>query len=287
MRVLLIFIVLLTLNSPAVAGNWNTSSGSATATASNGSGFNKFAKHGHGWKKHNYQVLTDETKARAGKKYQRFELRAGDCFPTNGWNDCKTDRNRVEFSAKPRQKPTGSQCYGFSLMLDKSFQAVYPTTTMIGQVHQVGGPTGKYLGFKSVPHIAAIKVDRKKLQFVFQQTFGDKNNVKTRQVKKNLANVADILGKWTDISFCLNFNDKNIDIWVNGEKKRGVNQPPVQFVPKSIYFKYGIYNTFVSGYKKRWDKDIPTLVVFYDEVRRGTKVTDVDVNLNPALRPLD
>lgn len=169
MPVLLIFIALLTVNSPVVAGNWNTSDGSAKASAKPESGFNKFAKHGHGWKKHNYQVLTDETKARAGKKYQRFELRAGDCFPKNGWNDCKTDRNRVEFSAKPRQKPSGSQCYGFSLMLNKSFQAVYPTTTMIGQVHQVGGPTGKYLGFKSFPTIAAIKVDRKSYSLFFSR----------------------------------------------------------------------------------------------------------------------
>ncbi|MDC0062829.1 polysaccharide lyase [Candidatus Puniceispirillum sp.] len=171
--------------------------------------------------------------------------------------------------------------------LDKSFQAVYPTTTMIGLVHQIGGPTGKYLGFKSVPQIVSIKANRKKLQFQFEWLYGEKDKVKTRPIRKNIADIADMLGVWTDISFCLDFVNKNLEAWVNGKSKAKINQSPVTWTPDSIYFKYGIYNTFVSGYKKRWDKDIPTLVVFYDEVRRGTKVTDVDVNLNPALLPLD
>ena len=282
-----LLIALFNISDSAFAKNWNAGGDASAPTVSKDSGFNKFNKHGNGWKKHNYRVLNDKSKARAGVKYQRFELRAGDCFPEPKWDDCKTDRNRVEFVAQPNQKPEGQQCYGFSLMLDKTFQAVHPTTTMIGQVHQIDGPRGTYLGFPSYPQIASIKVDRKKLQFIFEQTFGDRNNVKTRQVKKNLADVSDILGKWTDISFCLNFGDKNIDIWVNGEKKPRINQPPVRFMPKSIYFKYGIYNTFVSGYKKRWDKEIPTLIVFYDEVRRGGKATDVDANLNPELRPID
>lgn len=288
MPVLLILIALLTLNSPAVAGNWNTSGGSATATASNGSGFSKFGKHGSGWKKHNYQVLTDETKARAGKKYQRFELRAGDCFPTPDWNDCKTNRTRVEFSARPRQKPIGQQCYGFSLMLDKTFPVVYPTTTILGQVKPRGNvPERKDYGFKSFPQLVSIKANRKKLQFQFEWTWGDINNAKIRPVVKNIADIADMLGVWTDISFCLDFANKNLEAWVNGKSKAKINKSPVTWTPDSIYFKYGIYNSLVDGYKKRWDKEIPPQIVFYDEVRRGTKVTDVDVNLNPALRPLD
>jgi hypothetical protein len=289
-RVLLIFIVLLTLNSPAVAGNWNTSSGSATATASNGSGFSKFRKHGSGWKKHNYQVLTDETKARAGKKYQRFELQAGDCFPKSDWNDCKTNRARVEFSAagRPRQKPIGQQCYGFSLMLDKTFPDVYPTTTMLGQVKPYGNvPVGKAYGFKSFPQIVSIKANRKKLQFQFEWLYGEIDNFKTRPIRKNIADIADMLDVWTDISFCLDFANNNLEAWVNGVSKAKIDKSPVTWAPDSIYFKYGIYNSLVDGYKKRWDKEIPTQIVFYDEIRRGTKVTDVDVNLNPALRPLD
>ena len=50
--------------------------------------------------------------ARMGSKYQRFELTSSsyqlskvDCFPMDGWNDCENDRERFEFSSRPRLKP--------------------------------------------------------------------------------------------------------------------------------------------------------------------------------------
>ena len=70
---------------------------------------------------YNFQYIKDKTKARAGKYYQRFEVRDGDCFGNDGWNDCKTNRERVEFSGKPSQRPKNIKCYGYSLMLSKDF----------------------------------------------------------------------------------------------------------------------------------------------------------------------
>ena len=32
---------------------------------------------------------------------------------------------------------------------------------------------------------------------------------------------------------------------------------------------------------------MPTQVVFYDEIRRGTSIEEVDVNINPKLKPVD
>ena len=36
----------------------------------------------------------------------------------------KLDRERFEFSSRPRQKPNGKQCYGYSIKLDKNFKSV-------------------------------------------------------------------------------------------------------------------------------------------------------------------
>ena len=49
-----------------------------------------------------------------------------DCFYKKGgsWNDCKMDRERFEFSSKPRQKPKGKQCYSYSIKLDKNFKLI-------------------------------------------------------------------------------------------------------------------------------------------------------------------
>ena len=68
---------------------------------------------------YNFQYIKDETKARAGKYFQRFELRDGDCFGDDNWNDCENNRERVEFSAEPQQRPIKKQCYGYSLKLSK------------------------------------------------------------------------------------------------------------------------------------------------------------------------
>lgn len=95
------------------------------------------------------------------------------------------------------------------------------------------------------------------------------------------------MGKWTDISWCLDFDKNKLQAWVNGEQKVDINKPPAKWKPKSIYMKYGIYNTQVSAYKKIWDEPIPTLIVNYDEVRRGTSIEQVDANINPTLQPVD
>ena len=109
------------------------------------SGF-KFHKNFMDHNDYNFQYIKDKTKARAGKYFQRFELRDGDCFRDDFWSDCDTDRERVEFSTEPRQAPKGKQCYGYSLKLSKDFFDVAPATTTLGQVHQIGGPTGTASG---------------------------------------------------------------------------------------------------------------------------------------------
>ena len=55
----------------------------------------------------------------------------------DGWNDCENDRERFEFSSRPRQKPVGQKCYFYSLKITPNFFDVHPTGTDLGQVHQL------------------------------------------------------------------------------------------------------------------------------------------------------
>ena len=283
MRRLLILILISIFSVTAWAGNWNSS----IIRANQDSGFNEFERHGSGWNKYNHLFLENAGEARAGEKYQKVELRSGDCFPSQGWNDCRTDRNRAELKARQSQKPIGNQCYSLSIKLDPSFKAVYPTFNSLAQVHQRGGPKGQVFGSPSTPSIMMIVADRKKLQFKWNQTFGEKTDVKTKTVKRNMANIAEILGKWTDISWCLDFDNNEMKAWLNGKLVVHIEKPPVKWKPRNIYFKYGIYNSSVSTYEKVWGEPIPTLVVHYDEIRRGTSVEQVDSNINPSLNPVD
>ena len=122
--------------------------------------------------------------------------------------------------------------------------------------------------------------------FNWHELTGDKANITDTKREFELAKLDDMKGVWTDISFCLDFENKRMDAWVNGEKKVEVLRSPINFTPENIYFKHGIYRSFVSRYKKFYGK-IPTQIVYYDEVRRGRSVEEVDATINPDLRPVD
>ena len=206
----------------------------------------------------------------------------------DGWNDCESDRERFEFSSRPRQKPEGKQCYFYSIKLSPEFIDLHPTNTDLGQVHQRGGPEGKAGGLKSFPPLIQIGAKKGKLVFKWHRLSGDPNNVKDVTVDKTLAYLKDMKSKWTDISFCLDYEGSKIEAWVNGRKKFRINENPIYFIPEDTYFKYGIYRSFISRYKKmKKTNALPTQVVFYDEIRRGNSIEQVDINRNKKLKPID
>ena len=78
-----------------------------------------------------------------------------------------------------------------------------------------------------------------------------------------------------------------MDAWVDGIKKVEILKSPIFFKPEGIYFKHGIYRSFISKYKERNSGKMPTQIVFYDEIRRGKSIEKVDANINPKLKPVD
>ena len=203
------------------------------------------------------------------------------------WNDCKNNRERVEFSGKPQQRPKNTKCYGYSLMLSKDFIDVHPTNTDLGQVHQKGGPSGTAGGLPSYPPLIQIGAHNGYLYFGWHELSGSASNVIDQRRDYKLKPLKDMKEVWTDISFCLDFKNKRMDAWVDGTKKVEILKSPIFFKPKEIYFKHGIYRSFISRYKTRNNGKMPTQIVYYDEVRRGNSIKKVDVNINPKLKPVD
>ena len=268
------------------------SSDGLTMTASRYSGYGSHS-NSYGHKMKNFQLVTNSTKARRGEKYQRFEVGDGDCFGDDKWNDCETDRERVEFTsslATTNQQPTGNQCFAFSIMLDDSFQSASPANTSLGQIHQKGGPKGSMEGMNSNPPLIQFDVKNDYYELNWHVLSGSVNNVNDQSVFYKLISIADMKGKWSDISFCIDFANKNISVWVNGDKKVNIDKAPInaKLIPSAIYFKHGIYRSFISKYKARHGTDVmPTQIVYYDEVRRGSSINEVDFNINPSLEIVD
>ena len=293
-KIIATFILLLNLNNISFACSFNCGGtyfedDQFGLKAPSHSGFKNHAFYmGPTAKKHSFTYIKDKNKARAGQAYQRVELRDGDCFFEKGgtWNDCKMNRERFEFSSRPYQGPIGKQCYGYSIKLSDDFKSVQPTSTSLAQVHQKGGAKGKAGGLKSTPPIIQIVAKYDWVNFGWHRLSGDINNVYDKRIDFGLAKISAMRGVWTDISFCLDYQNKRMDAWVNGDKKVEVLESPIRFIPEKTYFKYGIYRSFVSRYKKFYGK-IPTQIVYYDEVRRGRSIEEVDRNINPKLKPVD
>jgi hypothetical protein len=250
----------------------------------NHSGWEQLSNTMTGLSSHNFQYLNDSTKSRRGNQYQRFELRDGDCGSFSDWDDCANDRQRVEFTADPFLPPKGNQCMAFSIMLDDSFVTMDSSPTALGQIQQKGGPTGFMEGFKSQPGVLMFHAQEGYYDFDWLYLHGSRTDIKQTDLKFRLLSLDDMKGKWTDISFCLDFVKNNMSLWVNGKRKFDINQPPTGLhMPESIFFKYGIYQSFVSKHSG----STPTQIVYYDEIRRGSSVEEVDLNINPNLKVID
>ena len=106
MKKLLAIVVLSLLLIPALAMSeiFKNEDSKLSLKTSSKSGFTHHTNY-MDHNDYNFQYIKDETKARAGKYFQRFELRDGDCFGDDNWNDCENNRERVEFSAEPQQRP--------------------------------------------------------------------------------------------------------------------------------------------------------------------------------------
>ena len=235
---------------------------------------------------HNFRYVKDSSNARAGNYYQKFELRNGDCFGDENWNDCNNDRQRIELSSRPNQPISGKQCYGYSLNLSGDFNDIRKVSTTLGQIHQHGGPSGKANSLSSFPPLIQIDARKGNLYLNWHKLSGSKDNVIDVSEYYKLKPLKSMKGVWTDISICLDFENKSINAWVDGVNKVKILKSPIFFEPESIYFKHGIYQSFVSAYTK-FKGGTPTQIVYYDEVRRGNSIEEVDININPELQFVD
>lgn len=249
------------------------------------SGF-KFHKNYMDQNDHNFKYINDKKSARAGVLFQRFELRNGDCFNNDNWNDCENDRQRVELSSRPNQSLSLKQCYGYSLMLSEDFTYIRSVDTTLGQIHQHGGPSGKANNLSSFPPLIQIDARKGALYLDWHELSGSKEDVIDNSRYYKLKSLKEMKGVWTDVSICLDFKNNRIDAWINGKREVEILKPPISFEPDSIYFKYGIYQSFISSYTV-FKGETPTQIVYFDEIRRGNSINEVDSNINPNLKFVD
>lgn len=211
-------------------------------------------------KAYGYQVVDDPTSLAATPKVERFEVRAGDCASDAVWSDCKNDRERSELTqAGSSELPGSSAWYSWNIYFPEDYATLSPSKTALGQFHQRGS------------HPVWMFQEASGGYYLDEQITGQSNN------NYQLIASDQLRGKWHNIVVNVSWSnqprwsDKQngfFKVWVNGEQKVDYVGPTM--TAKEIYFKYGIYRSFISRYKSTYNNPVPTQTVFFSNVRRAS-----------------
>jgi len=201
-------------------------------------------------KSYGYSVEENTPYNSNGNVIERFEVRDGDCSSQPGHSDCKTDRERSELTEINKVTTSGSKYwYGWNIYFPKEYNNVYPTKVALGQFHQ----------YHSSP------------AWMFQNHNGGYHLDGYTPEYITLIDKKELLGKWHKIEVQARWtreNDGYLNIWVNGVQK--VKYTGRTMTASAIFFKYGIYRSFMSRYKTRKNADtVPSQVVYFSNVKRA------------------
>ena len=186
------------------------------------------------FKSYGYRIVSkaDGHPVRAGETAVRFELRAGDCSWASSRNDCANDRERHEVMSADSWAG-GENWYHWSIYLPADNPIIDPVSVVLGQFHQKGSHPVWMFGNRHGAYWARNHVSG---------TMTDATLILTRE---------DIRGKWNDVLVHARWsarpNEGFFDVYVNGETNprhswTGSTKEP----GRQIYFKFGIYRSFIS-----------------------------------------
>jgi Polysaccharide lyase len=248
-------------------------------------GFEATATHpNYGW-----QLISGPGPVRAGNYSQRFEVRPGDCGSDNTWDDCSTDRERMQAAGIRRWQMGDEIWISFSVYLPRDFKDISPTRTHLAAIGQNGGPVSTAGGFPSHPPVCHLSIWDNEFKLVYYDLTGMPGAYNEVDREINLMPLAEMRGKWIDVIVHAKFakDDGVLQVYVNGKLKANLVNNLLHFNAKSFNFVYGIYRPFISRYVKEFGSAPPKQFVYFDEIRVGDSRSDIDPKMNHDLAPID
>jgi hypothetical protein len=190
------------------------------------------------------------------KAVQRFEVRPGDCTA----RDCYRDRERSELGEVDASSQVGDEYwYAFSFYLPKDFPNIYPAKTALGQFHQKGVKSPPVLFQYGIPPGSDTP-----------SYYLDVNQTKLGHFP--LISERSLRGRWQDIRVHARWSttaDGLIRVYVNGRLTADVAGPNTNH-SSPIYFKYGVYRSFISRYKSvHGISDVPAQAALFRSIRKS------------------
>lgn len=214
---------------------------------------------------HNHQVVSSDNghPVRYGKRSERFDVRPGDCGVTeNGkWSDCENDRERTEMASNRDiiYHNDDEYWYRWSLFIPKGHKNLWKTKVSYAEFKPLGcGPIFQLLETK-------IRSDKGEVMAYFPNA--DRlNSPADNWLRSYYFLTTDYINKWMDFVVHAKWSrsdDGWFQIWVNGKLKFNY-KGKTMFCQKGVYFKYGVYRSFVS---RNWDASKFGTIAYYDGIK--------------------
>ncbi|WP_220151409.1 polysaccharide lyase [Thalassospira profundimaris] len=184
---------------------------------------------------------------------EKFEVRPGDCGGDNAI-DCGRDRERSELSERGGRNPAGSTYwYRWSLYIPTDFVDVSPTKVALGQFHQEGSHPAWMFEVDGAGYHLDDHVTGRKPRY------------------HTLIKAGALRGRWHDIVVFARWSKDSsgiLRVWADNDLKFDYQGPTM--TAEKIYFKYGLYRSFVSRYQNANETDkVPAQTVYFTNVRRA------------------
>lgn len=210
-----------------------------------------------------YDVIVDPTGEAPTDMVEVFDVRPGDCGVTQGWSDCVNDRERSELSERSKSTGAGSEFwYGWSLYFPEDYPDIYPTKVALGQFHQP----------KS--HVVWMFQQNDKGYQLDQQVWGMTSKYYT------LIDAEALRGRWHQIEVNARWSKDStgfMKVYVNGELKADYSGQTM--TAQAVYFKYGLYRSFMGRYKSRFNTEqVPAQKVYFAHVRRANSRAELQAS---------
>ena len=139
------------------------------------------------------------------------------------------------------------------IYIPKSYINVYPTKTALGQFYQKGS------------HPVWMFQNSTGGLYLDQQVHGHTEKYYPLLTKKEFK------GRWHTIKLHIKWsknNDGFFYVWIDGKQK--VKYIGQTMDANQVYFKYGVYRSFLSRYKDKYGvQKVPAQKVYYSNVKRS------------------
>ena len=247
--------------------------------------------------------------ARRGINSERYEIRHGDCGGDTGWNDCTHDRQRIERKETPQnvfQRPGDATWYGWSIYLPDSFEDLGAAPTTLGQVklnnwrNQIwdfGTKNGVLRFWISGRHACNIgRLSDYRGRWLDITIFADYSldpsgptlvaYVDGKQVCAHTAPLitsAMLEQSNGNMFFKYGVYSAFVSHWLNQHKTHPVNpEPLIDETARTDGGRNRNQSPAHTPFNYNWGVELPTRVVFYDEMRFGRTRAQVDVAMIEA-----